>query len=47
MPPIYKALIVVIVQTVYIGDVLGDKDTEVEQKNLDEEIGEPEPPAFG
>src|SRR5215203_2179941 len=30
------ALIVVIVQSVYIGDVLGDKDTEVEEKNLDE-----------
>ena len=38
------ALIVVIVQSVYIGDVLGDKDTEVEEKNLDEgmKIDEPE-----
>jgi predicted PurR-regulated permease PerM len=39
------ALIVVIVQSVYIGDVLGDRDTEVEEKNLDEEMDEPQPSA--
>jgi predicted PurR-regulated permease PerM len=40
------AAIVVIVQSVYIGDVLGDKDTEVEEKNLDEGLdpNKPEPP---
>ena len=30
------AVIVVLVQTVYIEDVLGDKNTEVNEKNLDE-----------
>jgi predicted PurR-regulated permease PerM len=40
------ALIVVIVQSVYIGDVLGDKETEVEEMNLDEgmETEKSEPP---
>ena len=33
------ALIVVVVQSVYIGDVLGDKNTEVEQHDLDEGLG--------
>ena len=33
------AVIVVVVQSVYIGDVLGDKNTEVEQKDLDEGMG--------
>lgn len=41
------ALVVVIVQSVYIEEVLGDKDTEIERKNLDEsllveESGDPE-----
>lgn len=37
------AAVVVIVQSVYIGDVLGDRKTEVEEKNLDEGMdGEPE-----
>ena len=39
------ALVVVIVQSVYIGDVLGDKDTDVEEKNLDRETGKAEAPA--
>jgi predicted PurR-regulated permease PerM len=30
------AFVVVVVQSVYIGDVLGDKDTQVEEKNMDE-----------
>jgi predicted PurR-regulated permease PerM len=40
------ALIVVIVQSVYIGDVLGDEETEVEEMNLDEgmETEKSEPP---
>jgi predicted PurR-regulated permease PerM len=37
------AVIMVIVQMVYIQDVLGDKDVEVSEKHLDEaEIEEPE-----
>jgi predicted PurR-regulated permease PerM len=39
------ALVVVIVQSVYIGDVLGDKDTEVEDKNLDKDARKPEAPS--
>ncbi|MEP6900645.1 MAG: AI-2E family transporter [Actinomycetota bacterium] len=33
------AVVVVLVQTAYIEDILGDKDTEVNEKNLDEGIG--------
>lgn len=41
------AFIVVVVQSVYIGDVLGDRDTQVVEKNLDEGMDgdESEPPA--
>jgi predicted PurR-regulated permease PerM len=36
------AVVMVVIQMVYIEDVLGDRDTEVEEKDLDEETGEDE-----
>lgn len=39
------AFVVVVVQSVYIGDVLGDKDTEVEEKNMDEGVADAGAPA--
>ena len=39
------AVVVVLVQTVYVEDVLGDKNTEVNEKQNEEEIEQSEPPA--
>jgi len=39
------AVIMVIVQMVYIQDVLGDRDTQVNEKDLDDDAGDTGPPA--